>query len=171
MAETSSGGGENLPRGWRKNCALSPSSQYFSLSYNLIYAHFFDILDTWYEEIQKVFFFLVHLLSFIRFSPATSYVQEGPKALEMVRGWRGGPRHPPESASVAKGYLHRSIMSFAFLLTVYKLLSSCKNVYGTHELNNPLGNYRNIWKTCFMIKVYCCLLSFFTYLYLRKTVY
>ena len=73
-----SGGGRDIfrgwrksPMGWRKNCALSPFSQHFLISYTpliLVYAHCFDILDTCYKEIHKIYFlniFLVHLLVFI----------------------------------------------------------------------------------------------------------
>ena len=69
VAEISSAGGENLPGGGETIARYPPSPQCFLFSYKtlLIYAHFFDILDTWYKEIHKIYYllFLVLLLSFI----------------------------------------------------------------------------------------------------------
>ena len=99
-------GWRNLPGGGENIARYPPYPERFLLSYTtlLIYAHCFDILDTYYEEIYNVYFlkkFLVRLLFCYTqvWFPATSDVQEGRKPYEMVRGWRGGLRHPPGIAS------------------------------------------------------------------------
>ena len=91
VAEISSGGGEKIAR-------YPPSPQCFLLSYTtlLIYAHFFDILDTCYKEIHKIYCFTFSCYSFIFYTQVRVPRNVlgsggGSKSLKMVRGWR---RHP-----------------------------------------------------------------------------
>ena len=93
-------GWRKSPRGWRKKCALPPSA--------------FDILDTCYKEIHKIysfyFFLFVFYLLYASLIPRNVLCLEGVKIPsngqgvaspppETLRGWRGGPRHPLEIAS------------------------------------------------------------------------
>ena len=112
--EISTGSSENLPGGGEKIVCYPPSPQRFCIP-----TQHFSFTPTFLTcktlVIKKYikytyFFFLVRLLSFIR-KFSSPQVQEGLKPLEMVRGWRGGPRHPPE---IASGY-----PSHAFCLSLY----------------------------------------------------
>ena len=74
------GGGRDIFRRWRYNIT------------NLRPLFVDDILDT--------FFLFVFYLLYASFVPRNVLVQGGSKSkpLERVRGWRGGPLHPPEIA-------------------------------------------------------------------------
>ena len=99
VAEISSAGGENLPGGGEKIARYPPSPQCFLFSYKtlLIYAHLtFDILDTWYKEIHKIYYFAFSCSSFIFYTQVRvprdvlgSGV--GSKSLDIVRGLRPTP--------------------------------------------------------------------------------
>ena len=91
VAEISSAGGEKIAR-------YPPSPQCFLFSYKtlLIYTHFFDILDTWYKEIHKIYYFAFSCSSFIFYTQVQVPRNVlgsggGSKSLEMVRGLQPTP--------------------------------------------------------------------------------
>ena len=73
----------------------------------------FYILDTWYKEVNKIYFFLLFLLNFLSFIRKFDSPQR-PRFMR-VRERRGGPRHPLKSPLICQHKLSIKMSVSAFL--------------------------------------------------------